>query len=181
MTDEDEIVILGEVLEEQTQLAQVVEVHEVGVVEDGRDRLAGVVEAESLFDEPAFALEGGSFEFDAESVAEDFDGVGVSVQRSGNGGDEMLVFGKALQGLLDDAFAGPGQPEDEAEASLLAMDLERIVNLLLQREQFEFACVKRILGQPVESSDHYCWSFRRLSPLATASSNRATPMRWPLW
>ena len=33
--DEDEVVVLGEVLEEQPQLAQVGQVHEVGVVEDG--------------------------------------------------------------------------------------------------------------------------------------------------
>jgi hypothetical protein len=136
MANEDEVVVLGEVLEEQTQLAEVVEVHEVGVVEDGGDRLAGVVEAEGLFDEPAFALEGGSFEFDAEGVAEDFDGIGVRVQRSGNGGDEMLVFGQPLEGLFDNAFAGPGQPEDEAEASLLAMDLERMSAAFLKGTTF---------------------------------------------
>ena len=80
--DEDEVVVLGEVLEEQPQLAQVGQVHEVGVVEDGGQGLAGVVEAEGLLDEPAFALEGGALELDAEGVAEDFDGVGVGVQGS---------------------------------------------------------------------------------------------------
>ena len=33
--DEDEVVVFGEVLEEQPQLAEVGQVHEVGVVEDG--------------------------------------------------------------------------------------------------------------------------------------------------
>ena len=55
--DKDEVVILGEVLEEQPKLAEIAEVHEVGVVEDGGERLAGVIEAEGLLDEPAFALE----------------------------------------------------------------------------------------------------------------------------
>ena len=112
--DEDEVVVFGEVLEEQPQLAQVGQVHEVGVVEDGGQGLAGVVEAEGLLDEAAFALEGGAFELDAEGVAEDFDGVGVGVQGAGDGGDEVLVFGEALQGLLDDGSCrcrerrGPG-------------------------------------------------------------------------
>ena len=43
----------------------------------------------------------------------------------------MLVFGEALQGLLDDGFAGAGDAEHQAQSALLAMDLERVVNLLL--------------------------------------------------
>ena len=90
---EDEVVVFGEVLEEQPQLAQVGQVHQVGVVEDGGQALAGVVEAEGLLDEPAFALEGGAFELDAEGLAEDLDGVGVGVQGAPDGGDQVLVFG----------------------------------------------------------------------------------------
>jgi hypothetical protein len=80
----------------------------VGVVEDGGHRFAGVVEAEGVLDEPAFTGEGGAFKFDAEGVAEDLDGVGVGVQGAADGGDQVLAFGKALQGLLDDALAGAG-------------------------------------------------------------------------
>ena len=79
---QDQVVVFGEVLEQQPQLAQVGQVHQVGVVEDGGQALAGVVEAEGLLDEPAFALEGGAFELDAESLAQDLDGVGVGVQGS---------------------------------------------------------------------------------------------------
>ena len=143
-------------------------------------RLAGVVEAEGLLDEPAFALEGGAFELDAEGVAEDFDGVGVGVQGAADGGDQVLVFGEALQGLFDDALAGAGNAEHQAESALLAMDFEGVVNLLLLGQEFEFAEVEGVLGQSVEGSDHGC-SFRRWSPLATASRRRAAPMRWPLW
>ena len=131
--DEDEVVVFGEVLEQQPQLAEVGQVHEVGVVEDGGQRLAGVVEAEGLLDESAFALEGGAFELDAEGVAEDLDGVGVGVQGAADGGDEVLVFGKSLQRLLDDGLAGAGDAEHQAQSALLAMDLERVVNLLLLR------------------------------------------------
>ena len=141
---------------------------------------AGVVEAEGLFDEAAFALEGGAFELDAEGVAEDLDGVGVGVQGAGDGGDQVLVFGEALQGLFDDGLAGAGDAEHQAESALLAMDLEGVVNLLLLGQQFQLAQVEGVLGQSVEGADHGC-SFRRRRPLATASRRRAAPMRWPLW
>ena len=95
--------------------------------------LAGVVEGEGLLDESAFALEGGAFEVDAEGVAEDFDGVGVGVQGAGDGGDEVLLVGEALQRLLDDGLAGAGDAEDQAQSALLAVDLEGVVDLLLLR------------------------------------------------
>ena len=92
--------VLGEVLEQQSQLAEGGEVHEVGVVEDGGQGFAGVVEAERLLDQLAFAGEGGAFEFDAEGIAEDLDGVGVGVQGSRDGDDQVLVLGESL----DDRF-----------------------------------------------------------------------------
>ena len=85
--DEDEVVVFGEVLEEQAQLAQVGQVHEVGVVEDGGHGFAGVVEAEGLLDESAFTFKRRAFELDAEGVAEDFDGVGVGMKSARDGGD----------------------------------------------------------------------------------------------
>ena len=138
-----------------------------------------MVEAEGLLDESTFALEGRAFELDAEGFAEDFDGVGISVQSARDSSDQVLVFRETLEGLFDDALAGAGNAEHQAESALLAMDFEGVVNLLLLGQEFEFAEVKVVLGQSVEGSDHD-FSFRRLSPLATASRSRAAPIRWPL-
>ena len=143
--------------------------------------LAGVIEVEGLFDEPAFALEGGVVELDTKSIAQDFYRVGVGVQGACDGGDEVLIFGEALQGLLDDGLTGAGDAEHEAKSALLAVDLERVVDFLLMGQEHEFAKVEGILGETVEGSDHHDCSFRRASPLATASRSRAAPMRWPLW
>ena len=178
--DEDEIVIFGEVFEEEPKLAEVAEVHEVGVVEDGGEAFAGVVEAEGLFDEFAFALKGGRFELDTESIAQNFYRIGVGVQSARDGGDEVLIVGEALQRLLEDRLAGARNAEDEAEPALLAMNFERVVDFLLVRQQHEFAEVEGVLGEAVEGSDHHGCSLRRASPLATASRSRAAPMRWPL-
>ena len=112
----------------------------------------------------------------AEGVAEDFDGIGVGMQGAGHRGDEVLVFGEALERLLDDALAGAGDAEHQAQSALLTMDFERVVNLLLLGQQLELTHVEGVLGQSVEGSDHHGCSFRRFSPLATASRRRAAPM-----
>jgi len=74
------------------------------------------------------------FELDAERLPQDLDGVGIGMQGAGNGGDQVLVFGEALQRLFDDGLAGAGNAEDEAESTLLTMDLEGVVNLPLRRQ-----------------------------------------------
>ena len=61
MAEEDEVVVFGELLEEEPEFTEIGEVHEVGVVKDGGERFAVVVEAEGLFDESSFALESGGF------------------------------------------------------------------------------------------------------------------------
>ncbi|QVL30234.1 hypothetical protein KIH39_15380 [Telmatocola sphagniphila] len=54
MADEDEVVVFGEVFEEQPQLSQTGHIHEVSVVENGGDRLARMVEAEGLLSRTEF-------------------------------------------------------------------------------------------------------------------------------
>jgi hypothetical protein len=54
------------------------------------------------------------------------------------------------------------------------------VNFLLMRQELKLACIEGILGESKKRADHSCCSFRRRSPLATASSSRALPMRCPL-
>ena len=92
------------------------------------------------------ALEGVAIELDLEGVAEDFDRVGVGVQRPGDGGDQVLALGEALEGLLDDGLAGAGHAQDQAESALLAMDLERVVNLALKGQEFRLVEVEGVLG-----------------------------------
>lgn len=51
LSEEDEVVVLGEVLEEQAQPAQSVHVHQVCVVDDGGEHLAEVIDAMYPFGE----------------------------------------------------------------------------------------------------------------------------------
>lgn len=48
LADEHEVVGAGKVLAEQAQFAQAVRRHEVGIVNDGDEHLAGAVDAEGL-------------------------------------------------------------------------------------------------------------------------------------
>ena len=64
LADQNQVVVLGKVLQQQPKFSQVVHVHQVGVVDDRHQHLAGVIETERLFDQSTFALEGGTFELD---------------------------------------------------------------------------------------------------------------------
>jgi hypothetical protein len=143
-------VVLRKVLEQESEFPQVGHIHQVGVVKDSGEGLAGVVEAERLFDQPAFAFESVAFELDAERFAQDFDGIGIGVQGACDCGDEVLVVGQSLESLLDDGLAGAGHAKDETESSLLTMDCQCVVNLLLLGQQFEVAEVEGVMGQAIE-------------------------------
>ena len=56
----------------------------MGIIEDGGQGFADVVEAEGLLDETTFTGKGGALELDAEGIAEDFDGVGVGITPARN-------------------------------------------------------------------------------------------------
>jgi hypothetical protein len=72
--DQDEVVTAREVLEEEAQLPQAVGLHEVGVVDDGHEHLAGAMQAERLLHEQSFALAVAAVELDLEGFAEDAQG-----------------------------------------------------------------------------------------------------------
>jgi hypothetical protein len=133
--DEDEVVVLGKVLEEQAQAAQVVDLDEMGVVDDGREHLAGVVDAMGFLDEALLATDIPTVGVDLEGLAEDAQDAVIGVQGAvDDGGDEAL--GVVLdEGGLDDALAGAGLADDQAQAALLAVDTQGIEDLLLVGQQ----------------------------------------------
>lgn len=71
---------------ERGKSSQAVGGHEVGVVDDGHEHLAGAVNAEGLLDEEALAVVVTAFELDLEGFAEDAQGVVVGVEGAVDGG-----------------------------------------------------------------------------------------------
>lgn len=103
---------MGEVLEEAAELAEPIEVHDVGVVEDGDEKLGFVVEFPGGFDEGHFAVGVTTGRLEAEGFAEDLDGAGVGVGAGDGRGDDLLwVVGdegkhQAHELEAGEAFAG---------------------------------------------------------------------------
>jgi hypothetical protein len=156
LSDQDQVVVLGEVFQQQPQPAKVFHVHQVGVVDDRHQHSAGVIETECLLDQSPFALEGRAFERDSKRFAEDFDRVGVGVQGSRDGGHQMLFFREPFERFLDHRLAGAGPADDQAETSLLAVDSQRVVNFLLSGQQLDVAQRERVFGQAEIGTDHAC-------------------------
>ena len=116
---------LRKILEQQPQFTQVGHIHQVSVVNDSDDHLACMIETESMFDEPSLTFECGAVKLDTESLTENLDGVGVSVQRPSDGGDQVLLLRKLLERFLNDRFAGAGTANHETQARLAGNELLR--------------------------------------------------------
>ena len=114
LRDQDEVVVLGEILEEQAQPPQVPHVDEVRVVDDRREHLARVVDATGLLDQPLLAADDSAASVDLKRVAQDAQHAVVGVQRAiDDGGDESLGV-MVDQGMLEHALARSRLANDEA-------------------------------------------------------------------
>jgi hypothetical protein len=124
-------VVFREVLEEQAQAAQGGDVEQMGVVDDGCEHLASLVDAVGFLDEPAFAAHVDAVGLDLKGLAQDSQRAVVGVQGSvDDRGDESLRI-VAAERVFDDALARPRLADDEAETALLAVDAKRVKNVLL--------------------------------------------------
>lgn len=90
--DEDEVVVLGEVLEDEPEAAQGVDFHEMRVIDDGREHLALLVDLVGLFDETRFALEVATLLRDVKRLTQDAQDGMVGVERAVDGGVRS-IFG----------------------------------------------------------------------------------------
>ena len=103
----------------------------MGVVNDGNEHFAGAMDAEGLLDQQAFAAMIMALELDVKGFAEDAERIVASVERAvDHGGDHP--FGIVIQQrLLQNAFAGAGFAQHQAEAALLGVDAEDVEDFLL--------------------------------------------------
>ena len=111
----------------------------MGVINDGDEHLALLIDFPAGFDQELLAGGVPAESLDLEGLAEDVQGIGVGVQGAGNGRGDHALGVMRDQGVLDDAFAGARLTHDDAEAALLAVDFERLENILLVGQQGGFA------------------------------------------
>jgi hypothetical protein len=108
LADEHQIVGVRKALEEQSQFAQAIALHEVGVIDDGHEHLAGAVEAEGLLDQEAFAVMIAALELDLKGLAEDAQGVVIGVEGAVDDGNHHAFGVMVDQRLLEHRLAGAG-------------------------------------------------------------------------
>ena len=143
LADEHQVVGAGKVLAEQTQFAQAIGGHEVGVVDDGHEHFAGAMDAEGFLDQQAFAVVVAALELDLEGLAEDAQGVVIGVEGAVDDGSDHAFGVVGEERLFEDAFAGAGFAQHQAEAALLGVDAEDVEDLLLVGEQREGSRCRR--------------------------------------
>ena len=97
LANQDQVMVLGKILQQEPQLAKGFHLHQMSVVDDGDQHLAAPIETERFLDQFAFALERRTLELDPKRFAQNFDRVGISVQRSGHGSDYILLVRELLE------------------------------------------------------------------------------------
>ena len=154
LADEHQIVRAGKVFAEQTQFAQAVRWHEVGIVNDGHEHLARAMDAEGLLHQEPLTVMVAALELDLEGFAEDAQRVVIRVQGAVDDGCDHPFGIVGEQRLLEDAFAGAGFAEDEAQAALLGVNAEDVEDFLLVRQQSERFSVERMALEAEVGADH---------------------------
>lgn len=155
LCDEDEIVVLGEVFEEKSQLAKDFNGEEVGVINDGDDMFAFDIECASFGDDPALALMIVAVGFEFEGLAKQAEDVVPAVERAvDDWGDPVLgVVGDDV--AFEDSFSGARFSQDKTQAALLGMDFEDVEVALLMGEKWRIVGDDEgVFGKTEVLSDH---------------------------
>jgi hypothetical protein len=124
-------VVLGEVLEEEAEPTEVVYLDEVRIIDDRGKHLACVVDALGLLDEALLAADVNAVSVDLEGVAEDSQNAVIGVERPVDDRCDESLGVVINERVLDDALAGARIADDDAQAALLAMNTQRVEDLLL--------------------------------------------------
>ena len=154
LADQDQVVGVREILAEQAQLAQALGRHEVGVVDDGHQHLAGAMDAESLLDQEPLAVVVAPLKLDLKRFAEDAQRVVIGVQGAVDHGRDHALGIVGDERRLEHALARAGLAKHEAEAALLGVDAEDFKDLALMGQEREGVRVEGIARDAEVGSDH---------------------------
>jgi hypothetical protein len=110
--------------------------------------------AEGLLHQQAFAVMVAAFKLDLKGFAEDAERIVVSVQRAIYHGRDHAFGVVRQERLFEDAFAGAGFAEHQAQAALLGVDPEDVEDFLLVGQQREGLGVEGMALEAKMGADH---------------------------
>ncbi len=166
LADEDQVVRAGKVFAQEPEFAEAVRRHEMGVINDGNQHLAGAVDAEGLLHEQAFAVMVAALKLDLKGFAEDAERVVIGVQRAVDDGRDHAFGVVRQERLFQNTFAGARFAEHQTEAALLGVNPENVKDFLLVGQQCDGFRVEGIALQAKMGADHklnFGWRVERFA------------------
>ena len=154
LADEHQVVRTWKVLAQKSQLSQTVGRHQVGVVDDGDEHLAGTVDAEGVGDEVAFALVVMAIKLDLKGLAEDAQGVVIGVEGSVDDRGDHAFGIVSEESMFQNALARAGFAEHEAKPALLGMDDKDVENFLLVGQKRKGVEIEGMALEPEVGAKH---------------------------
>ena len=112
------------------------------------------MDAEGVLDEQAFAVMVAAFELDLEGFAKDAQRVVIRVQGAIDHRRDHPFGVVGEEGLFEDALAGAGFAQHEAEAALLSVNAEDVEDFLLVRQERDGFRVEGMTLETKVGADH---------------------------
>jgi len=155
LSDEDEVVVFGEVFEEEAEFTEGFDGDEVGIVYNWYEEFSFGVEVAGFGDESGFAFVIGAVVVEVEGLAEETEDVVPGVKGAVDDGGDPVLLVMMKEVVFEDGFSGAGFSEDEAEAALLGVDFDDIEVALLVGEQWGFVIDDEgVSGEAEVLADH---------------------------
>jgi len=126
----------------------------MGVVNDGHEHFAGAMHAEGVLDQEPFAVMIAALELDLEGFAEDAQGVVIGMERTVDHRRDHPFWVVSQERLFQNAFAGAGFAEHQAEAALLGVDAQDVEDFLLVRQECDGFSVEGMALETKVGADH---------------------------
>ena len=124
------------------------------VVNNGHEHFAGAMDAEGFLDQQAFGVMAAALELDLEGFTEDAQGVVIGVNGAIDHRGDQALGAVVQEGVFENAFAGAGFAEDDAEPALLGVDSKDVKDFLLVGQERDGFGIKRVAVQAKVRADH---------------------------
>ena len=118
----------------------------MGVINERNNDFSVLIELMNLGQQLFLAFEVAAIGFALEGGTEDSQDVRIGMEGSGNRSDHEPFGIMIKQGGFNDRFASSGLSQQEAKATLLAVDTEGVEDFLLMGQEGDFTKVERVFG-----------------------------------